>query len=259
MSDANQNYVFTPSVATLQLYPSAIDALSNPLLILDASYALVAVNEPARQLLGTQPTDLGRAIHRLETPVWPIDIRALAEECLTQRRPVTVEQTSWPTIGNPGRCYDVRVSPLIDNGDSISGVLIIFEDASRLRDSSPSSNGRSRTPDDVRRAAVDQRGTRDDQRGTAVDGGGTRDDQRGAAVDQRRARNDERGAAVDQRGTADHQRRAARARRRAESGERVPRVDPGRRAGGVIVIDRSLQVVAWNHRSEDRGACAWTR
>lgn len=110
MSDANQNYVFTPSVATLQLYPSAIDALSNPLLILDASYALVAVNEPARQLLGTQPTDLGRAIHRLETPVWPIDIRALAEECLTQRRPVTVEQTSWPTIGNPGRCYDVRVS-----------------------------------------------------------------------------------------------------------------------------------------------------
>ena len=107
-----------------------------PQIVVDAAGILISANQPARLLFTIPADDLGRSLKDLELSYKPVDLRTPIDRINRERRPV-----SMPSVeikrgdGTPG-LYDIHAAPLIDDDDSLVGIVINYVDsthASQLR------------------------------------------------------------------------------------------------------------------------------
>ncbi len=98
--------------------------------VIDVNGNLILANEQARTMFGLSTKDLTRPFQDLELSYRPIELRSLIEQAYTERHPITLTNVER-NLPTEIQYLDVRVVPLLDNGNKALGVSITFHDITR--------------------------------------------------------------------------------------------------------------------------------
>jgi two-component system CheB/CheR fusion protein len=110
---------------------AALEIGPDPQVIVSRSGLVTFANLTARTLFGISIEQLGRPFSELELSYEPAELRAPVEEALRERRRVAVGEVSHVPEKGEERQLDISVTPLLSNGGTPLGALILFEDVTR--------------------------------------------------------------------------------------------------------------------------------
>ena len=234
------------------LYPAAFDVSADAQFVIDSAGALAFFNERSRTLFGLAPTDLGRPLQDLQLSYRPIELRSIVNQSLEERRPVTVKEVPWDASARDGRAYDVQVVPLTDGGGQRAGVSVSFVDVSRVQELQIQLN---RSKQDLETAYEELQSTNEELE--------TTNEELQSTVEELETTNEELQSTNEELETMNEELQSTNEELQTINEELRERSDDlnsangflesvltGVRAG-VVVVDRELHVIAWNHRAED--------
>ena len=107
-----------------------------PQIVVDATGILISANQHARKLFAIPVDDFGRALKDLELSYKPVDLRTPIDRINRERRPVSMPSVEITSREGTSGLYDIHVDPLIDDDDSLVGIVLNYVDithASQLR------------------------------------------------------------------------------------------------------------------------------
>ena len=107
-----------------------------PQIVVDATGILISANQHARKLFTIPADDFGRALKDLELSYKPVDLRTPIDRINRERRPVSMPSVEITSREGTSGLYDIHVDPLIDDDDSLVGIVLNYVDithASQLR------------------------------------------------------------------------------------------------------------------------------
>jgi len=107
-----------------------------PQIVVDATGILISANQHARKLFAIPADDFGRALKDLELSYKPVDLRTPIDRINRERRPVSMPSVEITSREGTSGLYDIHVDPLIDDDDSLVGIVLNYVDithASQLR------------------------------------------------------------------------------------------------------------------------------
>jgi two-component system CheB/CheR fusion protein len=105
----------------------------NAQVVVDLSNALVLANSQARHLFGLDPRDIGRPFQDLEISYRPVDLRTAMEQAYSSRSVILMNEVEWYTSSGEICHFNVRIQPLLDNGDGLLGANITFIDVTEQK------------------------------------------------------------------------------------------------------------------------------
>jgi two-component system CheB/CheR fusion protein len=108
------------------LREAAFDVGSAAQIVLDASGALVMVNDAARRMFDLGVGDLGQPIQDLELSYRPVELRSHLDSLPGDLRVVDVASVRWRVAGTE-RVLDVRITPLLGDG-LLLGTSVVYAD-----------------------------------------------------------------------------------------------------------------------------------
>ena len=101
--------------------------------IIDATGALSHANERARSMFRLGPRDLGRPLQDLELSYRPVELRSMIEHAYSERRSTAQKEVGWPPSITDTRYVDVQVQPMFDPSGAILGASVCFIDVTRYK------------------------------------------------------------------------------------------------------------------------------
>jgi two-component system CheB/CheR fusion protein len=234
------------------LYNAAFDASPHAQIVIDRAGQLMMFNERARALLNIVPSDVGRPVQDLELSSRTLDLRKLIEDVGDQRRPIVMKEIEWDTLGGDARFFDVVVTPLVDGAGRTLGVSVSWSDASRIQELQVQL---TRSKQDLETAYEELQSTNEELE--------TTNEELQSTVEELETTNEELQSTNEELETMNEELQSTNEELQTINQELRERSEDLNRANGffesiltsvragVIVVDRELRVVAWNHRSED--------
>jgi two-component system, chemotaxis family, CheB/CheR fusion protein len=114
------------------LREAAFDVGGAAQIVLDASGALVMVNDAARRMFELGPGDLGRPIQDVEVSYRPVELRSHLDSLMSELRIVDIPSVRW-RVGGHERTLDVRITPLLGDG-LLLGASVSYADVTEAHD-----------------------------------------------------------------------------------------------------------------------------
>jgi two-component system, chemotaxis family, CheB/CheR fusion protein len=234
------------------LYPAVLDASPHAQFAIDANGLLAMFNERARVLFGLVPGDLGRPIQDLELSYRPIEVRSLVAQVIEQRRPVTLREAVWEAVGREARYFDVYITALNDNDGRILGVSVSYVDVTKIQELQ---NQLNRSKQDLETAYEELQSTNEELE--------TTNEELQSTVEELETTNEELQSTNEELETMNEELQSTNEELHTVNEEYRERSDALNQANGflesvltgvrsgVVVLDRELRIVAWNHRAED--------
>jgi two-component system CheB/CheR fusion protein len=234
------------------LYPPAFDVSPNAQFVLDADGQLALFNERARVLFNIVPTDLGRPLQDLELSYRPIELRAHVQRALDNRRPVMLKDVEGETVARETRFFDVQVIPLMDGATRPIGVSVTFTDVTHAQELQIQLN---RSKQDLETAYEELQSTNEELE--------TTNEELQSTVEELETTNEELQSTNEELETMNEELQSTNEELQANNEDMRQRGEDLNGANsllesiltgirsGVIVLDRELHVIAWNHRAED--------
>jgi two-component system CheB/CheR fusion protein len=99
--------------------------------VVDMNGVLVMANARARVLFSLNPKDIGRPLQDLELSYRPVELRSLIEQAYAEKRAVTRTSVERRFSDGETQYFDVVVAPLFDEGMAPLGVGVTFLDVTR--------------------------------------------------------------------------------------------------------------------------------
>jgi len=112
---------------------AAMEASPEAQIVVDAGGYLTLANERARAMFKLTGDDLARPFQDLELSYRPLELRSKIQQVYVERRPSQVEEVEWPTPSGEVAHLEVQVVPLIDEHQKLLGASINFSDVTRSR------------------------------------------------------------------------------------------------------------------------------
>jgi two-component system, chemotaxis family, CheB/CheR fusion protein len=228
--------------------------MSSPvaLLVLDPSGLLISCSRRAETTFGLGPREIGRPFHELEISYRPLELRSLVDQVREGRRAVWVRDVEWSRPEQEQRVFDVQVVPLTDEAGDLLGTTVTFHDVTRARklqaeleytnrqleaayEEVQSTNEELETTNEELQSTVEELETTNEELQSTNEELETMNEELQSMNDELQAGNDELRLRQQQIG---------------ELSGFMESVLESLRAG-VAVVDRDLQIIAWNARSED--------
>jgi two-component system CheB/CheR fusion protein len=122
-----------PSVELDEVRAAVVDAITDPILVVDREGTLVLANTHARTLFGLQPKDVGRPLRDLELSYRPVELRSRIEEAYGDGQVVSVRDVEWRLRSGEVRVVDALIAPVRTNESEVLGCIVTFTDVSRYR------------------------------------------------------------------------------------------------------------------------------
>jgi len=97
-------------------------------LVVDLDGNLAFANERARSLFTLSSQDIGRPLKDLELSYRPVELRGPIEQAYAERRLIRLANVERRFPDNDVQYLDMQVTPLSENGASLLGVSITFDD-----------------------------------------------------------------------------------------------------------------------------------
>jgi two-component system CheB/CheR fusion protein len=250
ISQANGDPNIDPA-ANHGLAAAAFDASPQAQLVVDRNGMLAAFNLLARVLFGLTPADVGRPLQDLELSYRPLELRSVIAQVFEQGSPVHVRDVAWEALGLDVRYFDVHFTPMNGNGGP-SAVSIAFVDVTGTHDLQLQLN---RSKQDLETAYEELQSTNEELE--------TTNEELQSTVEELETTNEELQSTNEELETMNEELQSTNEELQTINEDlRGRREDPNRASGfsesslaggrsGVVVVDRELHVIAWNHRSED--------
>jgi two-component system CheB/CheR fusion protein len=251
MNQANGEFEFNVS-ANHSLHPAALDASPAAQFVVDGNGLLALFNERARTLFSLVPADVGRPIQDLEVSYRPMELRSLLKQIFDERRPILIRDVQWNSNGREPRFFDVHLSPLNGDNGRVSGVSVAFVDVSRIQELQIQLN---RSKQDLETAYEELQSTNEELE--------TTNEELQSTVEELETTNEELQSTNEELETMNEELQSTNEELQTMNEELRERSEELNRANsffesiltgvrsGVVVLDRELHVLAWNHRSED--------
>jgi two-component system CheB/CheR fusion protein len=241
-----------PHVGVTHLHAAAFAAAPHAQFVVDGGGHLALFNEAAQVLFGLVPTDLGRPIQDLELSYRPIEIRSRISQVTEQRRPLTMKDVEWSSPARDLRYYEVRVAPLLEGNQHVIGVAVSFCDTTRAQELQVQLD---RSKHDLETAYEELQSTNEELE--------TTNEELQSTVEELETTNEELQSTNEELETMNEELQSTNEELQTINEELRQRSDDlnhmnaflqsvitGVRSG-VVVVDRELYVIAWNHRAED--------
>ena len=231
---------------------AAMEASPEAQIVVDAGGYLTLANDRARAMFKLTGDDLARPFQDLELSYRPLELRSKIQQVYVERRPSQVDTVEWPTPSGEVGHLEVQVVPLIDDRQTLLGASINFTDVTRSRRYKDelehanqgledayaelqSTNEELETTNEELQSTVEELETTNEELQSTNEELETMNEEMQATNDELQTTNDELG----QRTTELNQLNSF-----------LESIWAGL-DGAVAVLDPDLQVLVWNHGSED--------
>jgi two-component system, chemotaxis family, CheB/CheR fusion protein len=223
-----------------------------PQVVLDAEGTLVLANQQARAQFGIRAEDIGASLKDLELSYRPVELRSLIDQTLRDQRPVSVSDVEHHVQGGGYRYYDVEVTPLIDDGGSVVGTSIVFNEVTEFRQLRTELE---RSKHEVETAYEELQSSNEELE--------TTNEELQSTVEELETTNEELQSSNEELETMNEELESTNAELQTINGDLRQRTDDldhlnafmesilGSLGVGVAVLDAQLAVTMWNPRSED--------
>jgi two-component system CheB/CheR fusion protein len=234
------------------MYAIAFETTPLAQIVVDTAGTLAMYNDRARTLFALKPTDVGRAFHELDLSFRPVELRSLIQEAQEQRRPVVVKDVQSEGFGRQARSLDVQVTPLLDQHGHMLGASVTFADTTRVLELQQQL---TRSKQDLETTYEELQSTNEELE--------TTNEELQSTVEELETTNEELQSTNEELETMNEELHSTNQELQSMNSELRDRsemlnhvnhflesVMRGMR-GAVVVINRDLNVTAWNHRAED--------
>ncbi len=235
-----------------RLREAAFDMAMAAQLGVDQEGKLALANESARLLFNLTNKDLGRPLQDLELSYRPTDLRSLMDQAYAERRMVTQTSVERHVENGDTQYYDVRVTPLYDNGTKCLGASVIFNDVTvrqRLQNDLQRTTQELETMNEELQSAHEELETTNEELQSTNEELETTNEELQSSNEELETMNEELQSTNEELQTMN-----------TELRQRTEALDAtnaflnailGSMRRGVVVVDRQLNVRAWNRQSED--------
>ncbi len=235
----------------IRLREIAFDAAPVARVVIDASGLLALVNESARSMFGINSRDVGRPLQDLEISYRPVELRSCIEQVYVDRRSVTLCNVEWQTP-HELMYLDVQITPLIDSSNSILGVSISLVDVTRykrLQEEVEHSNQELEMAYEELQSSNEELETTNEELQSSNEELETTNEELQSTNEELETMNEELQSTNEELQTVNEELQ----RSSEELNQSNAFLESILRSlkGGVVVIDRDLNVQVWNHKAED--------
>jgi two-component system, chemotaxis family, CheB/CheR fusion protein len=231
---------------------SALLAAPQAQILLDHEGRLALSTNRAMHLFNVSVRDLGKPIQDLEVSYRPIELRAHIEEATTERRQVWVRDVTWVRGSAEPLTFDIQVTPLRDEGGTLLGTSIVFNDVTQYRQLQTElefANRQLETAYEELQSTNEELETTNEELQSTVEELETTNEELQSTNEELETMNEELQSMNDE-----LQMSSEAQREQQEHYYRLSRFMTsvlGSMRSGVAVVDDQLKVVAWNAKAED--------
>jgi two-component system CheB/CheR fusion protein len=231
--------------------------------VADVNGNLVLANERARKLLNVRATDIGRPIKDMELFYRPVELRPLLEQAYGERRTITLADIERPVNDGEIQFLELLLEPLRDSEGTLLGISIYYEDVSRYhRLHQEVRESRKKLEADLHRSQQEL-GTVNEELQSANEELLTTNEELQSTVEELQTTNEELQSTNEEMETMNEELQSTNEELQTLNEELRQRTDEAIQANaflnsifasvdsGVVVLDRNLKILSWNHRSED--------
>ncbi len=209
------------------------------------------INRQAEVAFGLSGRDIGRLLRDLEVSYRPVELRAYLEQAKVERRPVRIQDISWQRPGTDTVWFEIHVNPLVDIGNGLLGVSIVFFDVTANRillDQVVQTNSQLEAAYEELQSTNEELETTNEELQSTVEELETTNEELQSTNEELETMNEELQSTNDELHTIND-----------TLGERSEELDEATRFRhsivdsiplGMIVVDREMRVVVWNRGSE---------
>lgn len=235
----------------VRIRDAAFDANRVAQLVIDINGFLTLANERIRQLFGIAPKDLGRRFQDLEISYRPIELRSCIEQVYADRRIITHRQVEWATNGDI-TYFDIHVAPLSDVNSKLLGVSVTFNDVTRfkrLQDELEHSNQELEMAYEELQSTNEELETTNEELQSSNEELETTNEELQASNEELETMNEELQSSNEELQTINDELRL----RSEELNSINTFLDSifASLRGGVVVMNREMQIQVWNDKAED--------
>jgi two-component system, chemotaxis family, CheB/CheR fusion protein len=235
----------------LRVRDLALESIPLPQISLDAEGNVVAVNDHARSLFGVTARDLGKPFRDLEVSYRPIELRGPIEQAYAEGKPIRLNNVERPSPNGLVH-YDVDIIPLLENGGTAVGVSITFLDVSK----------NLQLQGEVQRAKQELETAYEELQSTNEELETTNEELQ-STVEELETTNEELQSTNEELETMNEELQSTNEELQTVNGELQDRTGDLQQANlfqrailaslrsGVVVLDERLDVMIWNHETEE--------
>jgi two-component system, chemotaxis family, CheB/CheR fusion protein len=220
--------------------------------VVDDQNRVAGINQAARTMFSLRHRDIRRQLQDLELSYRPVELRSLIDKVRNERDTVTERDVRWQKGNDEPRTLDVEVSPLALPGEQFEGVIVTFVDSTEHR----------ALEDDLERARRELETAYEELQST-VEELETTNEELQSTNEELETTNEELQSTNEELETMNEELQSTNEELETMNDELRERTDETLQANsflgsvlsgirqGVIVVDRTLRVVAWSRRATD--------
>lgn len=91
------------------------------------------INQQAETTFGLSDRDVGRLLRDLEVSYRPLELRTYLEQVKAERRAARIQDVKWQRPGSDTQWLEIHVNPLVDADNALIGTSIVFFDVTPTR------------------------------------------------------------------------------------------------------------------------------
>jgi two-component system CheB/CheR fusion protein len=235
-----------------ELGEAAFEHAPTAQIVVDEQNRVAGINHAARTLFSLRRHDVGRALQDLELSYRPLELRSLIDEVRKDQHAVVRHDVQWPKDNDEPRTLDVQLDPLALRGEQFSGVIVTYLDATEHR----------ALEADLERARRELETAYEELQST-VEELETTNEELQSTNEELETTNEELQSTNEELETMNEELQSSNEELETMNDELRDRTDETLQANsflgsvlssiqqGVVVVDRTLQIVAWSRRTTD--------
>ena len=235
-----------------ELGEAAFEHAPTAQVVLDEQNRVAGVNQAARTLFSLRHRDVGRSLQDLELSYRPLELRSLIDEVRSEHHAVVRSDVRWQKGNDEPRNLDVQLDPLALPGEQFAGVIVTYIDATEHR----------ALEDDLERAKRELETAYEELQST-VEELETTNEELQSTNEELETTNEELQSTNEELETMNEELQSTNEELETMNDELRERTDETLHANsflasvlsgiqqGVVVVDRTLRVLAWSRRATD--------
>ncbi|MGV0028035.1 CheR family methyltransferase [Phormidesmis priestleyi] len=236
----------------LRLRETAFDRGTLATLVIDPEGCLVMANQAARMLFRLTPRDLDRPLQDLEVSYRPVELRSCIEQVYQTRQTMYVNNVTYPVTPSETVSLNVQLSPLLEGTDQVLGISVTFIDVSRqkrLQEELEHANQELEMAYEELQSTNEELETTNEELQSTNEELETTNEELQATNEELETMNEELQSTNEELQTVNDE--LQRSTENSNQSNVFLESILTSLKGGVVVVDRNLQVQVWNHKAED--------
>jgi len=238
--------------AAPELGEAAFEHAPTAQVVVDEQNRVAGINQAARTLFVLRHRDVGRSLQDLELSYRPLELRSLIDEVRKEQHPVVRRDVHWQRGNDEPRTLEVQLDPLALRGEQFAGVIVTYIDATEHR----------ALEQDLEKAKRELETAYEELQST-VEELETTNEELQSTNEELETTNEELQSTNEELETMNEELQSTNEELETMNDELRERTDETLQANsflasvlagihqGVVVIDRTLRVLAWSRRATD--------